>query len=491
MPFVSDIISNQQIASWNGNDRILIKASCGTGKTRFVYNQLCNFVEEHQKQILYLGNRTCLLQQIQKHIEGKNDIVQAKTYQSIEHLINNTYPENERQNALIGMMESYDYIVADEAHYFFADSELEQSNTYLWLPAIESANVVIIFMTATPQILQTWIRFEEEKIFNIFIPPQFNQKFFYTNDQTMQKVMNALPPEEKVIYFSQNIDLLVDLHKHYNTRSLLVCSQSNKQYKYVDQEKVSQMLKNESFDTQFLLTTSVLDNGITFKDRSIKHIICDYPDIITVIQCLGRKRFIDEEDEVKIYIKTFSESFIQFLLGSKAMDIQQVTDYDSLSKEQYAQKYKTKYFNKTLHLHYDHEKDCLDFVINAAVVYKLQYDLKMLQNIHHYTDFVKLFCQESSQGFASFTNLENTLYKIVMESLFQDCLDVRLYTPQQNELKQNLKNCIPYLKKHNGKKAINNYLEGVNSKYRITSGQEKNRKTGRRDETYWKIIPVG
>lgn len=54
-----------------------------------------------------------------------------------------------------------------------------------------------------------------------------------------------------------------------------------------------------------LVSTKCIDNGVDFKDRKLKHIICDIFDIESAIQCLGRKRVLDENDTCTFYIRDY------------------------------------------------------------------------------------------------------------------------------------------------------------------------------------------
>lgn len=58
-----------------------------------------------------------------------------------------------------------------------------------------------------------------------------------------------------------------------------------------DSEPYKQIIKNESFDdTQVLITTAVIDNGINIKDSTVTNIIISIFDYVSFIQMLGRIR---------------------------------------------------------------------------------------------------------------------------------------------------------------------------------------------------------
>ena len=51
-----------------------------------------------------------------------------------------------------------------------------------------------------------------------------------------------------------------------------------------------------TFQKQILFTTTVLVNGIDVKDKQLKKIICELTEITDILQAIGRKRAINDED---------------------------------------------------------------------------------------------------------------------------------------------------------------------------------------------------
>lgn len=86
---VSDLIKHEEIEKWQLGDRILITAGTGTGKTYFVMNSLTKHANTFGAKILLLVNRAPLQNQIQhNHQElGKSDLIDVRTYQSVENEI--------------------------------------------------------------------------------------------------------------------------------------------------------------------------------------------------------------------------------------------------------------------------------------------------------------------------------------------------------------------------------------------------------------------
>lgn len=69
------------------------------------------------------------------------------------------------------------------------------------------------------------------------------------------------------------------------------------------------LLKNGTFSSRILITTSVLDNGFSIKDKNLKNIVLFTDNCTEFLQELGRCR-LDEDSRVKLYIKIPSPSDI-------------------------------------------------------------------------------------------------------------------------------------------------------------------------------------
>lgn len=160
------------------NGRVVFDAGTGTGKTSFIINQLLQWALERSKKegrlikILLLCNRVSLKSQdIRKIIasgvgidliqcDNPDDIdkmelnssnsrfIRVWTYQKIE------YWQQRKSEWVKEWLDSYTYIVCDEAHYFFADADFN-STTELSFQCIERLvpKKVVIYMSATADLL--------------------------------------------------------------------------------------------------------------------------------------------------------------------------------------------------------------------------------------------------------------------------------------------------------------------------------------------------
>ena len=106
---ISDIISSNDIDNWHNGEAVLISAGCGAGKSYFIKNILYAKARQQDKKILMLIHRSNCVNQFQMEIEkdNKTDVIDIKTYQSVEFQIikNGNYSFGD-----------YSYIVSEPVH---------------------------------------------------------------------------------------------------------------------------------------------------------------------------------------------------------------------------------------------------------------------------------------------------------------------------------------------------------------------------------------
>ena len=92
---------------------------------------------------------------------------------------------------------------------------------------------------------------------------------YYTKKDTLLKILDNIPADEKVVVFGDNKERLQELNRRYPDSAYL--SGDNKGASPV----FKQIVQNEQFECRMLFTTKVLDNGVNLKDKAIKHIIIE------------------------------------------------------------------------------------------------------------------------------------------------------------------------------------------------------------------------
>ena len=214
-------------------------------------------------------------------------------------------------------LNQYTFIVCDEFHYFYNDSQFNTKTDLSLKTILEHTNCIRIFMSATGfEMIKFLNDIKHIKTIDYNLPK--NYKFikslaFYKKPETLDYlVKNVLKEKSKAIFFIDSAEKAYNLYKKYNKYCLFNCSKSNvnNYHKYVDEDKIKTLLKDESLDNlpeSIIITTTCMDSGINIHDKNIRYIICDnIRDINEVIQCIGRKRQIGEDDKIWLAISDIS-----------------------------------------------------------------------------------------------------------------------------------------------------------------------------------------
>lgn len=336
---VSELITIDEIKKWNNGDIITISAGTGQGKSYFIKNTLYTYAKENNQKILFLLHRTDTVKQFRMELErtNKTDVIDIKTYQKIEYDI--------REFGSFDFS-TYTYIVSDEYHYFVEGDASFNKFTDLSLNAILDQNDKIrIFMSATAEITKRYINnFEKLETIDYELPPTnngINNLVFFNSDETMAEFCNlAIKKNLKTIFFIESAEKAYSLYKKFKKYSIFNCSKSNeKYYKYVDKQAINNMLQNEKFDKLILITTMAMSTGVNIKDTELKHIVCDVKDIGTLIQCIGRKRLIDENDTFNLCIKNISNQQLGGMETQLSKKIEMAHYFNDHGVEKYLLKY--------------------------------------------------------------------------------------------------------------------------------------------------------
>lgn len=305
--FVSDMIDNKDLATWNDGDRIFIEAGTGQGKSHWVKNVLYELAKGMDDKILFFVHRARTKDQFIQELQGKSDIIDVRTYQALEnHLSPNSNVKDENRINL----SDYKYIICDECQYFIDDGNFNNF-TDISLDTILDTNSIVIFMTATSEDIK-WYLENVKHIELIEYGQMINYNFInknllqYTKDtELFDFIDNILEnTDDKILVFCERAKDCCNYYKRYKEYSLFLCGKSSlaKYGKYIEEDKINNMLENEKFKERILFTTTCLDAGANLKDEKIKHIVIDrVVNINTIKQCLGRRRFLENEVDGRGY----------------------------------------------------------------------------------------------------------------------------------------------------------------------------------------------
>lgn len=380
--YLSDIISEEEIKQWDTTTPIIIQAPTGSGKSYMIKNDLYNIAKDEDKKILILVNRAVLRKEFEMELteNKKSDIIDVMTYQTLEAHYKKNYDFLDLE---------YDYIVCDECHYFFNDSSFNKF-TQISYDTVNNSNAVKIFMSATANNIVKWFDNKGDKTKLYKIEPNydyidvifFNKKLYIYDLLTSLKGLN-----QKCIVFMQDIELAYEIFRMFESDSLFLCSSSNKEYyKHVDTDRIDEMLKNNKFDSLFLITTTVFENGNTLKDKDLNHMIISLNDIETIQQCIGRKRLDYDypDDYLNVAIWNLNNQAISGLLSKQRRTIEGAEILLKHGEKEYVKRYSRDYDPVVFDVYEDNR---VQKRINEFLFYKsnqlIDYYSKWLNDKYH------------------------------------------------------------------------------------------------------------
>lgn len=343
------------------NSHVFIESATGTGKTSFILNKLLPYAIEKNRHILYVSNRTALLQQVENEVATRfNDNLIEITKQSSSYAYKDSKRNNvpyrflklEYSNFHIGLcnyhsltnflktireygIEFY-YIIFDEIHFFIEDALFNPWTYQIYLTILNQfPNSVFIMLSATMEeiindflegLTDTALRQICNKIGNS-VPIEFicnpniyiykntyhrdaYELAFYKDDDALIELICQSNPDDKWLIFvtsKDKGDTLAKAIDEYTDYSVKFISSQNKK------SAVWKKIVNQAmFDVDILITTKVLDNGININDPALKNLVLPFCDHTEFVQMLGRKR-LQEGEKINVYTALPTQK----MLGSK------------------------------------------------------------------------------------------------------------------------------------------------------------------------------
>lgn len=375
--YLSEKIGNEY-RNWRPTDTIFITAPTGSGKTYFVINVLLKYAVASNKRILYVVNRKVLKEQIEEEIKkvhleirkqfevGVNikNFITVKTYQNLEERF--CFHKNGRDE-IINEMNHYDYIIYDEAHYFYSDSNF---NTYTEV-SFDLLRYLFdwkiqIFISATMERVKKIIenrkvyypwdhnyrgvslrgcvqgRISEPQILwkssKIYAAPRdygfVNMKSIANLKDLPAIVLNNIAEtKDKWLIFVDSIQMGKDLCKELEKQ----CTKKNKKANELifldarfreDEEATNTMeniIRKQKSDKRITISTAVMDNGISLHDEELRNIVIVADSEETFVQMLGRKR--QDNQTVNLYICQRDEAYFNKRLAEVTNIINFYFDY--------------------------------------------------------------------------------------------------------------------------------------------------------------------
>lgn len=348
--YVSEKIGDEYKA-WGEGDIVFITAPTGSGKSYFTLHIFLKWIVERKYRMLYLVNRRILQKQLEEelHEEVEDEIYQEQgmlvnslqnyvtisTYQSIERGL-----KGKKQLETIRFLQGFNCVVYDECHYFYSDSNFNTSTELSYLTLRKEFNKKLqIYISATPDKIRSSI---EEYVVQVkkeimgSMPPEllfksnrikeysvknsydYIELSIFENVEDLIGVIrrNVNVEREKWLIFVDSIDLGKELRNKLLSEAGGESDSGEDEYKISEKdvifldahygkeedtrESVEEIAKEKISSKKVVISTAVMDNGVSFHDLGLRNIVILADTKEMFLQMLGRKR--KDGYNVKLYI---------------------------------------------------------------------------------------------------------------------------------------------------------------------------------------------
>ena len=472
-------------------EAIVLKAPTGSGKSTACMEVLIRLAKEIEVNILFVTNRTGVKEALKrKYLKGIQSVELKKltplgleekiifgnvgfiNYQKLSSFIFNSKHDEWREN--LG------FVIFDECHFFTADSLFnEDCERILKYATSYFCKAIRIYLTATDEdVLAPLVDAEINNYFSLScsvlgrrmltrytFPADYSRyqlNFFDETEDLIKKITES--SEQKWLIFVSNKEKGRDL----------LNALSDNIVEYIDADSKGSeawlnLITNERFEKQVLITTSVLDCGMNIHDDDVKNIVIFTENKTNFIQCIGRKR-LKPKEKVNLWVHNLKSKHITSKIHQYEVLLKWFQQYDECIYDDRMAKLKRELWNaedivrkKLFTFKHDkiYPKDTARFYLQRQV-YTLS---KMLEDSNSFQktvaswlgkelDFDKNrknlqdFCNKNSlkaifnEDFDKFRNLVVAAYK---EAGFKEAQTSRNGTMQTNALNTRLQELqIPF-----------------------------------------------
>lgn len=310
--YISELVTMNEYATWLSGKKVMLVAPTGLGKTRFVLSKFLPFCISQRRKVAILCNRRLLREQYLYDLAETytryyimNEQVQLFTYQTLAECI-------KQGKKLEKVLDDYDVIVCDESHFFYADSDFNVYGTFVLLQTLIRICIhkCMLFITATAdEVIPLLDRTLEQcgKTYGIseefcsmkvidysYLSDYSRFRCFFVED--VQSLCRRIgeSPMKSIIFIDDKTKAeslrrnLMDMSEIkgkdifiLNAEVLDECSNN---------EVIQQLVVCHRILPKVLITTSVLDNGVSVHDADVENVVIATDSMLSFIQMLGRIR---------------------------------------------------------------------------------------------------------------------------------------------------------------------------------------------------------
>lgn len=363
--YLSELIGEEYM-EWKGK-KILINAPTGMGKTTFIVQVLLLYFRRGRGRILILCNRILLRTQYWSSLLGQfenyreiEQCVTVMTYQQLEEKVKNT-------SSIDTLFSDYSAIVCDECHFFYSDSDYNNYGTYVLLQAIACAGATktMIFMSATMEEVKPLIEQTLKNCMTILSRTGRNLTITDTHREIVLYDYSELAdyerfhcicvpdletacgwlaesPKKSVIFIDNKekgielMELLIKTQK-VEQRQIAVLNADNIDHES-NKELISNLTISHKLIPKILITTSVLDNGISIHDSDVGNVLIQTESKCSFLQMLGRVR-AEEVDNCNLYFIRREEKEFSRRKGRYEWEMNNFKRLDSVEQTKRWEKY--------------------------------------------------------------------------------------------------------------------------------------------------------
>lgn len=319
--YISQMLPYREYERWLEGKKVVIHAPTGMGKTTFVLEHFLLCCMYKKKKVLILCNRRLLREQygfdlaelFERYTE-MCEYIEVKTYQEMAELLKSGMDVRY-------LLAGYDVIVADEVHYFYQDSDFNPYGTYVLLQGLIRAGYdkTMVFITATYNEVQPLLenafdschrklRWSEEfngDLTNCKLEEEFVYDFSECADfshlnciavEDAETIWSAIAQSsKKTIIFIDNKkyaeELKADLHNVWGVKyEDIYLLNANIMDEQASDIVIRTLAIAHRVKPKILITTSVLDNGVSIHDQDVGNIVIATESKTNFIQMIGRIR---------------------------------------------------------------------------------------------------------------------------------------------------------------------------------------------------------
>lgn len=382
--YVTELVGEDWQSKWSAICPVFISTQTGTGKNYFVQHVLVPTVmrynrlhPERIKRVLILSNRVALNRQNKQELVKIIDQYRARTEPCYRKKVEELTEKGNDHFLSFGnidvcsyhqlltsgfLKKEYAYVIVDEAHFFTQDSLFNYQTTLILEAIVQNfQKAVRIYMSATlddvflPIIeLESQMRpssnessnessydgcldYLNKKIYHRAIIYDMPRDYSYIRQVHTVASLQALRPiieksTGKWLIFvtskEEGEELVKELNKS-NISAAFICSET-RDGKRGNKSAYDSIVENQTFKENVLISTAVIDNGVTIKNTDIQHVGIFNFHYVGFIQMLGRLR-IAKGQSIDLYIQNFSIREVQNILQRSICDLVIRKNFDALS----------------------------------------------------------------------------------------------------------------------------------------------------------------